>query len=66
MMFRGQQNPFDEAVGKCIMTDLSVTSRGFHVADSFSSFSTLAKATDENLTSENWEYILVWDPRSGN
>lgn len=20
----------------------------------------LAKATDENLTSENWEYILVW------
>ncbi|BDD62900.1 ESCRT-0 subunit protein hse1 [Monascus purpureus] len=30
-MFRGQQNPFDEAV---------------------------AKATDENLTSENWEYIL--------
>ena len=20
-----------------------------------------AKATDENLTSENWEYILVWN-----
>ena len=22
----------------------------------------VVKATDENLTSENWEYILVWQP----
>ena len=22
----------------------------------------VVKATDENLTSENWEFILVWSP----
>lgn len=27
---------------------------------SLTNFIALAKATDENLTSENWEYILVW------
>jgi hypothetical protein len=25
----------------------------------------VVKATDENLTSENWEYILVWPPLHG-
>lgn len=25
----------------------------------------VVKATDENLTSENWEYILVWLPSYG-
>jgi signal transducing adaptor molecule len=25
----------------------------------------VVKATDENLTSENWEYILVWSPLLG-
>ena len=49
-MFRTQQNAFDEVVGK------------FHASVSpvrqVIKYYT-AKATDENLTSENWETILV-------
>ena len=26
----------------------------------------IAKATDENLTSENWELIMVWNERKSN
>lgn len=65
-MFRQQQNAFDDAVGKlpspltyqwlsAIMyietSNMLLTCMVFF----------LAKATDENLTSENWEYILVGD-----
>lgn len=49
-MFRAQQNPFDEAVGEhCLDT---------YARNAYANFSP-AKATDENLTSENWEYIMV-------
>lgn len=47
-MFRAQQNAFDDVVGKLRQKPhlgLGLTSSA-------------AKATDENLTSENWEYIL--------
>ena len=47
-MFRAQQNAFDDAVGK--LPTFKASSTHSHLA---------AKATDENLTSENWEYILV-------
>ena len=47
-MFRAQQNAFDDAVGK--LPNFIASSTRSHLA---------AKATDENLTSENWEYILV-------
>ena len=47
-MFRAQQNAFDDAVGK--LPNFKASSTRSHPA---------AKATDENLTSENWEYILV-------
>lgn len=47
-MFRAQQNAFDDAVGK--LQNSIAPSTVSHLA---------AKATDENLTSENWEYILV-------
>jgi VHS domain len=46
-MFRAQANQFDDAVGKLL--------KGAQV--NVSDIAT-AKATDENLTSENWEYIL--------
>ena len=52
-MFRAQQNAFDDAVGKFPITKLQA------VIDRRT-----AKATDENLTSENWEYILVWNKDS--
>jgi signal transducing adaptor molecule len=46
-MFRAQQNTFDDAVGK------------LHGSPTVNSTdTTIAKATDENLTSENWEFIL--------
>ena len=47
-MFRAQQNAFDDAVGKY---SGSPTSPETDLC--------AAKATDENLTSENWEWILV-------
>ena len=49
-MFRAQQNAFDEAVGKSFPCD----NRARQLL-----INSTAKATDENLTSENWEYILV-------
>lgn len=51
-MFRAQQNAFDDAVGK--LQTFKAHSTHSHLA---------AKATDENLTSENWEYILVSEAR---
>jgi VHS domain len=46
-MFRAQANQFDDAVGKLLKSAQA------NVSDIAT-----AKATDENLTSENWEYIL--------
>ena len=51
-MFRAQQNAFDDAVGK--LQHFRAPSTHLHLA---------AKATDENLTSENWEYILASEAR---
>ena len=48
-MFRAQQNAFDDSIGTLATT---------HAAGSIADY-LLAKATDENLTSENWELILV-------
>lgn len=50
-MFRTQQNAFDDAVGRqsCQAQLMEIYQLTFNTA----------KATDENLTSENWEYILV-------
>lgn len=57
-MFRAQQNVFDDAVGKPIRPTGPALTDGLLCT---------AKATDENLTSENWEYILdVCDKVSGN
>ena len=50
-MFRAQQNAFDDAVGE-LPKSASESSRQLLKVK-------IAKATDENLTSENWEYILV-------
>ncbi|BAE57471.1 unnamed protein product [Aspergillus oryzae RIB40] len=67
-MFRAQQNAFDDAVGtisqlhffhtgmQCVGTRYQT--RCFVELADVTSFAQLAKATDENLTSENWEYIL--------
>jgi len=61
-MFRAQQNAFDDAVGE---SDLFLsTLMALGLAPVHGQFADLllwcvAKATDENLTSENWEYILV-------
>lgn len=51
-MFRAQQNAFDDAVGKSSCSGCSppCTSKAHSIS--------AAKATDENLTSENWEFIL--------
>ena len=48
-MFRAQQNAFDDAVGMVysLLVEMSPAN------------CPAAKATDENLTSENWELILV-------
>ena len=48
-MFRAQQNAFDDAIGESaiLIKRQAATDR------------CAAKATDENLTSENWELILV-------
>lgn len=48
-MFRAQQNVFDDVVGK-------LDGQRHHCLRL--TFCSAAKATDENLTSENWEYIL--------
>ncbi len=51
-MFRGTQaNPYDDIVGKSIITLFPTVSLFIH-------FQRAAKATDETLTSENWEIIL--------
>jgi hypothetical protein len=50
-MFRTQQNTFDEVVGELFVSRLDLLRS---LTDGYP-----AKATDENLTSENWEYILV-------
>jgi hypothetical protein len=50
-MFRTQQNAFDDVVGKASFAANGPVSL---ITDGHA-----AKATDENLTSENWEYILV-------
>lgn len=71
-MFRAQQNAFDDAVGKFypLLASVSLRSASWFALRSSPSARTCqtitdawfllsAKATDENLTSENWEYILV-------
>lgn len=50
-MFRAQQNAFDDAVGRQPFRSFLVKVQQLIYL--------IAKATDENLTSENWEYILV-------
>lgn len=51
-MFRAQQNAFDDAVGEPLPSQPQPRiGQLTHLR--------AAKATDENLTSENWEYILV-------
>jgi len=51
-MFKAQANQFDDVVGK--------DETSFHGRkSSLLILGTLAKATDENLTSENWEYIMA-------
>lgn len=70
-MFRAQQNAFDEVVGKSFLGSkpVEIESAGTWetaglgselkvVADRFF-FAVVVKATDENLTSENWEFIMV-------
>ena len=65
-MFRAQQNSFDEVVGECSVT--FGTSNGcsvfvylvwMYLLTRSSFLGDIGKATDENLTSENWEYIMV-------
>lgn len=63
-MFRAQQNVFDDVVGKLFMNHPGLTCScccnlwaTLLITSPCFSQST-AKATDENLTSENWEYIL--------
>lgn len=51
-MFRAQQNAFDDVVGK----SLSSVLRSLELV--LIRTAAIAKATDENLTSENWEYIM--------
>ena len=53
-MFRAQQNAFDDAIGQ----------QNFPLHIRAIAYSITAKATDENLTSENWEYILVLPPET--
>jgi hypothetical protein len=53
-MFRAQQNAFDDAIGQ----------QNFPLHIRAIAYSIIAKATDENLTSENWEYILVLPPET--
>ena len=48
-MFRAQQNAFDDAIGTPAISQALIS-----IADLL-----VAKATDENLTSENWELIMV-------
>jgi len=50
-MFRSSVNPFDEVVGMC-------SSHHNILAVDHDTDTCKAKATDENLTSENWESIL--------
>ena len=62
-MFRAQQNAFDDVVGKSScprrpgLTSFQLQSSiaAYRIAINFD---LIAKATDENLTSENWEYIM--------
>ena len=53
-MFRAAQNPFDEIVSK--YPSLHSDMFGMNEHDGWW---LIAKATDENLTSENWELILT-------
>lgn len=48
-MFRAQQNAFDDAIGTPAISQALIS-----IADLLA-----AKTTDENLTSENWQLILV-------
>lgn len=55
-MFRQQQNVFEDVIGR--------SSMGCHCGENrinrLCAF--VAKATDENLTSENWEYMMdAWE-----
>ena len=52
-MFRAQQNAFEDAVGSSSCSDVEWE----YKTDVLTVY--IAKATDENLTSENWEFILV-------
>lgn len=63
-MFRAQQNVFDDVVGKLPMSHPRLTCcyccifLATLLTTSPCIYQPTAKATDENLTSENWEYIL--------
>jgi hypothetical protein len=64
-MFRAQQSTFDDAVGEFaskqpVHLPATVASLLPHMsfAHKLTFSRPTAKATDENLTSENWEYIL--------
>jgi hypothetical protein len=77
-MFRAQQNAFDDVVRKFAPTQQPALEslpapnqphgRGVHGAlfplEIWLTACFLVKATDENLTSENWEYIMVSLPSS--
>lgn len=66
-MFRAQQNEFDDVIGKGrFLLVLAVRFGGvpceIRVLIRFYFYGNIAKATDETLTSENWEYMMdAWE-----
>ena len=59
-MFRAQQNAFDDVVGESAHSGyLSRSGRAStSTMQQLLTSGSIAKATDENLTSENWEFIM--------
>ena len=59
-MFRAQQNAFDDVVGKftCSRNFLRSWRASTSIVQHLLTSELIAKATDENLTSENWEFIM--------